>query len=414
MLGVGAALLMAAWFLCENLRLAPALAGDVGIRALRIDGTALTGAWLGADDRGIELATDRDAQRIALHDLMSVKFKDSTVTGTGGTILHLVDGGRLPSELIGEAADAVVVRTGLGALMTLPFGRLAGIQLAADTGFPRAAALFRQSLAERLPGQDVLVTRGPDDVKSLRGRLAGINPDRGSFEFGDRERSFQIDKIFGIVFASGVSKPLKQPLTVVLTDGSEFSGRLLSGNAFFLRVRSSFDQDIELPLDMLRDLRIVSDRVVYLSDLTARCERVEGRLHRSWPVLRDQNVAGGPITLGGTRFAKGLGVHSRTELTYELTGGFDTFVATIGLDDRVRPRGNVTFRVVGDARVLFDSGLLTGRDEPQTVMTDVSGVHALTLIVDYGDELDLSDQADWADARVIHPPPPTHEGGPAQ
>ncbi|MHC4094159.1 MAG: NPCBM/NEW2 domain-containing protein, partial [Planctomycetota bacterium] len=82
-------------------------------------------------------------------------------------------------------------------------------------------------------------------------------------------------------------------------------------------------------------------------------------------------------------------------------GQFERFCATIGIDDSVRPRGNVVFRASGDDNVLFDSGLIGGSDEPQDIRLAVQGVSELTLMVDYGEQMDLADHADWAAARVI-------------
>ena len=108
--------------------------------------------------------------------------------------------------------------------------------------------------------------------------------------------------------------------------------------------------------------------------------------------------------MGGQTFTKGIGVHSRTELTFALGGSYEKFVATIGLDDSIRPRGSVEFRVLGDGNVLYDSGVLTGEDEPRNVIVDVSKVDTLTLVVDYGPDLDLCDHADWGAARLLTPP----------
>ena len=109
--------------------------------------------------------------------------------------------------------------------------------------------------------------------------------------------------------------------------------------------------------------------------------------------------------MGGRVFDNGLGVHSRTELDYQLDRGYESLVATIGIDDAVRPAGSVVFRVLGDGKVLLDSGVVTGKDPPRDVNVNVVGVSTLTLVVDYGDELDLSDQADWGGARLLKPAP---------
>ena len=59
--------------------------------------------------------------------------------------------------------------------------------------------------------------------------------------------------------------------------------------------------------------------------------------------------------------------------------------------------------MIGDGRVLFESGEITGRDEPRAIRVNIVGVKIIALLVDFGEELDLSDHADWADARLIRP-----------
>ena len=107
--------------------------------------------------------------------------------------------------------------------------------------------------------------------------------------------------------------------------------------------------------------------------------------------------------MAGRLFDKGLGVHSKTELDYSIGGAYESLVSTIGIDDTVRPSGSVVFRILGDGKVLFDSGALTGQDPPREIKVDVKGVNILTLIVDYGDGLDLADHADWGGVRLLKP-----------
>jgi len=53
--------------------------------------------------------------------------------------------------------------------------------------------------------------------------------------------------------------------------------------------------------------------------------------------------------------------------------------------------------------VLFDSGEIGGTDGARDIIVDVAGVKTLTLTVEYGEGLDVSDQADWGDVRLIRP-----------
>jgi hypothetical protein len=242
-------------------------------------------------------------------------------------------------------------------------------------------------------------------VKALRGRLDRLDANSGSFVFDGRARHFRTERVFGVVFASGAVKLPVFPVRIHLNDGSVVPGRIQTADADRLRLETSLGSGVDLPLARVVRMDIRSDRVVYVSDLPPVDEKVEGILHRPWPVRRDHSVTTGTLSIDGRVFDKGIGCHSRTELTYNLGGAYETFAATIGIDDAVRPRGSVVFRVLGDGGVLFESDVLTGRDAPQDVIVDVTGVARLTLVTDYGDGLDLSDHADWGAARLLKPAP---------
>lgn len=421
-----------------------AIAADV--RAVRIDGTSVTGVWAGSPDgHAIELRTPKGMEIIAVDDLSTLAFDhaenrkppvakepvfapeslpdepDETGESPGDdgsivavpVVFHLADGGHLYGDLLRSSArdDGVIGHTALGEAVTFGFDRLAGIQLADREAFPKADGQFQAALAARLPGHDVLITRSIDDVKTLRGRVEQLDPARGSFFFGRRKRTFATERIYGIVFAAGAghTEEKRYPITLTLTDDSVFSGRIARADAYSLRVDTSVGVIAELPITDVTTIRVHSDRVIHVSDLSPVRERIEGLLHQSgdkespWPVRWDRSVSGGPLAIGGRTFTKGIGVHSRTELAFAISGGYEKFVATIGLDDSVRPNGSVVFRVLGDGKVLFDSGEVTGADEPRDIIVDVSKVNTLTLVVDYGTELDLSGHADWGGTRLLKP-----------
>lgn len=375
------------------------------VQALRVDGTTVQGEWAGCPDAtGMSIRTAAGMERIAFDDLARVSFGSPARPPEGSIVFLPADGGRLYGELVGDAPEAVVTRTTLGDAVPIAFDRLAAIQFVrGGDALAKAEELFEAALQARLPSQDVLVTRGPEDTKSLRGRLETLGADSGSFAFGDRPRTFQTDKIFGIVFAAGASKNPTWPLTVELSDGSVVSGSLERADAESLSVATSIGSVVEMKVGEVMSLRMRSPRVVYVSDLTPSAERTEGMLHRPWAVRKDRSVSAAPLSMAGRVFDKGLGVHSKTELDYPIGGAYESLVATIGIDDAVRPSGSVVFRVLGDGKVLFDSGVLTGQDPPRDVKVNVTSVNILTLIVDYGDGLDMSDHADWGGVRLLKP-----------
>ncbi len=387
-----------------------ARAQTITASALYIDGHPIVGRLIAITNDEVQLAADATRPMLSFDELMSITFEATPQAKKGDVTVFLADGGRLYAELLDSVEDAIVVRTLWGASITLPYETLAGVKLAHADGFAASAQLFFDALDKPLPGNDVLITRSNDKAQVMRGRLSSLGPRDGSFVFSERERLFKLDKIFGIVFA-GTGPPSKNSgQRIDLADGSSIIGQVnrLDKRQLIIdtNVAGKLSQpfQLSLPIDLVKQIKFFSRRITYLSDISSLAETIEGRIHRPWPIRRDRTVAMHPLRLGGIEYEKGLGVHSRTRVSFDVNKSYDLFVSIIGLDDSVAPRGNVVFQVLGDEKILFDSGLVHGTDQPILVSVDISSVNVLTLLVDYGDELDLADHADWAGARLIKNP----------
>jgi hypothetical protein len=141
----------------------------------------------------------------------------------------------------------------------------------------------------------------------------------------------------------------------------------------------------------------------YLSDLPFYGTTING-----WgPVERDQSVGGSSandgttLTLNGVTYAKGLGAHAYSEVSFNLGGAYAQFISDIGIDDHQTANGTVVFQVFGDGIKLYDSGIMTATSATKTLAVNTTGVMVLKLVVtDAGDGMDY-DHADWGGARVI-------------
>ncbi|HET6292247.1 MAG TPA: NPCBM/NEW2 domain-containing protein [Kribbella sp.] len=114
----------------------------------------------------------------------------------------------------------------------------------------------------------------------------------------------------------------------------------------------------------------------------------------------DESVGGGsPISLVSQTYPTGIGVASPSQVRYYLGQQCSRFTATVGIDDAVRnvgPEGGTsTFQVVGDGKVLYDSGTVD-RDNPKPVDVDLTGVRVLDLLVGDAGDGGYNDRADWA------------------
>jgi hypothetical protein len=179
------------------------------------------------------------------------------------------------------------------------------------------------------------------------------------------------------------------------------------------------------PADSLAFLQPLGGRAVYLSDLKPAEYHQTPFLDLSWPHHADRNVTGGRLRCGGRLFLKGLGVHSKAQLVYDLTGVRDQrsgvrgqkgpplplgeglgvrathFCAEIGIDDSTAGQGSVQFRVLIDGQEKFASKTIRGGDPPMPISVELTGAKRLELLVDYADHADILDHADWLNARLI-------------
>lgn len=383
------------------------------VHLVAIDGAKVRGEWMGLRDGTCLVQSEGMLKSFDLNDLMLLDFaaprslntdpRDAadSAASDASVVVHLADGGRLAGVLLPAEGEQVSIHTTLLGDRTLSYGQLAAVRVATPEAFPAARELFEEALSTPLPGQDVMITRAVDDVKALRGRLVRLGPEGGAFVFGDRERTFQRHRLYGVVFAAGVARHEPALLRVTLSDGSLFSAHPVRGDAETVTLRLADGREADVPVAALTCIDVRSPRLVYLSDLTPTAQKSEGRLHRPTPPRRDRAVAGGPITLQGVTYSRGLAMTSRTEVTYDLGGAYSAFAATVGIDDAVRPYGAVNLVLLGNGNVLLDTGTLTGLDNPRDLAIPLDGVRSLTLITDYADGVDLADHADWALARLL-------------
>jgi hypothetical protein len=192
-------------------------------------------------------------------------------------------------------------------------------------------------------------------------------------------------------------------LSLDLGGGERVTGRWTSLTPDLLTVKLEWGDTLEVPVASVSRLEVKNGKLVYLSDLQPAEVRIIPYLDGNYQFQQDRSAAGRPLRLAGKTYARGLGTHSRTEVTYALDGGFETFAATLGLDDAVGNSGSVIYRVYGDDRMLYESPVVRGGDAPIDLKLPLKGVLLLRLEVDYADGGDAADQANWADARLLRP-----------
>lgn len=356
--------------------LMPLAGAEVGL----LDGTvvpgplALTAGKVEVAGRSLPLA---DCDWLILGEPQAL-----TVAKTEPAGVWLVDGSWLP------AARIVAAPTGEALLASGPMGDLV-LPLTAVLGWsdgplPAAAAA----------GEDlVIVAGGP-----VTGRVEGLRD--GALvvvtSLDPAPLLLPITAIKAVHLAQAERKPAT-PALLARTDPRRPPLRLSADLA--LAAAPATRPDLAA-ISALR-LTVDSPRRVWLSDLTPAAVVEEGAFGVVWPHRRDRDLDGNPIVLGGEVHSKGLTIHSKATLTWDLGGGYLRLLAVVGISDALGSEGDCDVLITGDGRELWRRPGIRGGQAPIPLSLDVSGVNRLAILVDTGARHDIGDHLVLADAGLV-------------
>jgi hypothetical protein len=122
-------------------------------------------------------------------------------------------------------------------------------------------------------------------------------------------------------------------------------------------------------------------------------------------------VRGDPIRFGDRLFARGIGVHSYSRLTYALDGadgGWQAFRTTYAIDGD-EPYADVTVRIKLDGKTVHEQPAFKAGVLAPVVLIDLGAAKTLTLEVDYGASEDTQDRFNWIEPALLKkkPAPPS-------
>lgn len=117
-------------------------------------------------------------------------------------------------------------------------------------------------------------------------------------------------------------------------------------------------------------------------------------------VLGKTNAAGDSIKMKGKYFGRGVGVNSTSVLSFFLDGHATEFSALVGVDDKGVKDLPHQFYVIGDRKMLFESGEMKWGDEPKSVKVNLTGIKHLGLLVIVESRVN-ADYTNWANAQLV-------------
>lgn len=372
------------------------------IEAISVDGARFSGELVQVAPE-LQLRTSDGEITLDWSELMSLRRVTTAASQPAqaareGHWFRLADGSYFQALLASSDGDEVTLALRDGQRATLPRTAIESITAAALSS--RVRALFEQNVREaESSGEDVAIVTKGEEALPLRGAIRAMEPQRVVFAWKGRDLSAPWEKLAALQ----IGRPLPRGASGLahMSNGEVFAGRVVSGDREAIVLKSSSYEALRLAWPDLERIELASERVRYLSDAQPARYEFEPFLERRWLAARDRTLSGQPIRLGGKTYEKGLTLHSRALLSYSLGGAFRRFAATIGVPDELGAIGAATVRVIGDDKVLWEAADVRGGESPREVSVEVAGMAELSLVVEFGANLDIGDHISFANARVI-------------
>jgi molybdopterin-binding protein len=383
-----------AWCLA-GLMMASTSATWAADRLILLEGPEATGVISAIDEAG-KLSGEGVPAGLDLNGLRKVQREvPAAASAKPAVVLDLVGGGSVKATSATIANEKFTIKWALGDDLTLPIDAVRAVRLRPDVKDENFAA----ALAKPSTDNDRLFVEIEGKLSMLTGLVESLTADKVVFQYEGQQQTVGADKLYGIVMAqAGEAKP-NSGVLVELSEGSLVAGAVksLADDKLTLTVGAS---SVVVPWPSVRSLAVRSARLSFLSDIDPIRVNETRLVTLPAPWQRDQNVQRKTLMLGDRKFDKGLGTHAASELAYNLDGAFDGFAAVIGLDAAAEGKGDCVFVVSADGKELLRQRM-RGSEAAKEIKLDVRGVKELVLTVEPGEDLDLGDLADWADARVV-------------
>lgn len=380
---------------------------DVTVESL--DGNKTTGMLVGMANEQLTVETADGPVDIPFKQLLTLQpvVAPAPLAADTTVWIELVDGSRLEatSVSIKEGVLTATLRTGsMVSIKTRDILSTRLVELDAEK-----LADFREITRAEAEG-DVLIIRRPSGaLDELEGIVQSLDGEILVFDFDGEKIQVEREKIAGIRYFQAGSRKLPEAMCLVTVVGN--STLVASEMALAdgqVTITCAAGPSVTIPLEQLKKFDFSAGNLVYLSDLEPETVKwtpylstgpVNQRLARLYRPRRDRTLSGKPLVLANQSFVKGLAIHSRTEMTYRLNGDFQLFQSLVGIDPALGENGHVELVVIGNGKQLHRS-TITGKDQASEIKIDLQGVTRLTILVDFGEQLDIGDHLLLCNARL--------------
>jgi len=127
------------------------------------------------------------------------------------------------------------------------------------------------------------------------------------------------------------------------------------------------------------------------------------RITSGWRTTQmNKSIGANKLSVGGLTFEKGIGTHANSAFKIMLDGTASILKGRVGVDDETGNRGSVEFKIEGDGKLLWKSGVLRGGAKAMEYSVNLENIRLLKLEAGDGGDGNDSDHADWLDPVILY------------
>lgn len=388
-----------------------------------LDGQTHTGTLTALTASAVEITENGATVTLPVGDVMAIEL---SVAASGESeesqVVFFVDGSQLHGTSVARTAKSLTAQTALFGTVEASVDKIHAVRLQAEN--PSYIQQWNTFLKRDSEKDNLVVAkRDGSGLDFLAGIVSNVTSESVQFLLDGDTIPVPTERVYGIVFgrqagSKNDASRFDAPVQLTSVTGDIFRVKTIVLESDQLRAESSWGQMLSVPLTQLRKIDLSSGRIQFLSDMPALVERFDGidpenSLFAGLIALEQQKLLFGPqrdmtierqskLRLRGREYAKGLCIHSRSELQWDLEKRFSAMECVVGVDDEVAFNGShaVALKIMGDGNALFEK-LINTTDAPLPIRLSVEDVSKLSVLVDFGDGSSVCDWLDLADARLV-------------
>lgn len=392
-----------------------------------------SGSLMELTESHIQVETASGPQQLPIASLQKIAFQKPASTSdqdknppAGQELptykVELVDGSSLTVTSFAVMSNSATFQLASGSNATVPVNAIRSVRF---KDLNQRQESEWQNIKQQNLQSDCIVVRKSGRIDYLEGVLMNVDEDAVTFLLDDEEIPVPLAKLEGMIYHRGGVREQAAPVLQL----ADFQGSLIEVAEWKpgkddLRIESPAGLEIVFTYDQIREIDFSSGKITYLSScepLVVKWAPYFGNRDtdpqlvalyepkRDSPLARDHAALDdGKLQLSITEgrlsriqsYERGMAIHSRCRLIYEIPEGSIRFQAIAGIDARVRQLGHVRLVLSGDGEELLDVNI-DGTDNPHEIMINVRGLRKLEILVDYGKDQDIGDHLNLCNARFV-------------